>query len=412
MADFRNVWVLIAAVTLLQLGGGILGVVTPLGLEALGAGSLVVGIVAALNAVGFMIGARYSAEAIRAFGNIRLYAAAAAVAAISILTMHLALNMWAWAGVRLVQGIALAFMFSSIEAWLGAAVPAAKRGSVGGFYHLMAKVALIIGPFFALGMSALDNRPYMWGAIFMALSLLPVCLTRRGEPPVPDTEPLSIRQLFKLAPSGVIAAFLAGVINTGTLALLPIYAVGALSSYEMSATGVAAMAAAFAWGGGLVSQWPAGKLSDRFDRRSVLAAMVGVAGFAAIGLVFGPALPPTLVLVLIAVWGAGSLSFYGVAVAHIIDWCPTGQIAQAMAGVLFVWATGSVIGPLLAGAIVRYVPGTGALFGLAAVLSFVMVAAMLYRRAARDEPPEAIQEPWSPTTPLLAAKGEVDPRSE
>lgn len=412
MADYRNVWVLIAAVTLLQLSGGILGVVTPLGLEVLGAGTLVIGVVAALNSVGFMIGARYSADAIRTFGNIRVYSAAAALAAVSILSMHLVLNIWAWSAIRLVQGVALAFMFSSIEAWLGAAVPAEKRGGVSGFYHLMAKVALIIGPFFALGMSAIDNQPYMWGAIFMALSLLPVCLTRRGEPPVPDVEPLSTKQLFDLAPSGVIAAFLAGVVNTGTLAILPIYAVSALSDLDMSATSLAAIAAAAAWGGGLLSQWPAGKLSDRFDRRTVIAVMTGVSGIAAALLLLGAVLPGYVVLALLALWGAGTLSFYGVAVAHIIDWCPPGKIAQAMSGILFVWAFGSVLGPLLAGGLVRLVSGGGSLFGMAAVLSFVLVLAMLWRRAARDEPPEAIQEPWNPTTPLLAAKGEVDPRSE
>jgi MFS family permease len=412
MADYRNVWVLIAAVTLLQLGGGILGVLTPLGLSEMGAGTVSIGIVAALNSIGFMIGARYSADAIRIFGNIRVYSAAAALAAVSILSMHLLLDAWAWSAIRLVQGIALAFMFSSIEAWLGAAVPAEKRGGVSGFYHLMAKVALIIGPFFALGMSAIDNRPYMWGAIFMALSLLPVCLTRRGEPPIPDTEPLSLKQLYELAPSGVIAAFLAGVINTGTLAFLPIYAVSALSDLSMSATSLAAIAAAAAWGGGLLSQWPAGKISDRFDRRLVIAIMTGAAGIASTVLLLGPVLPGAIVLCLLALWGAGTLSFYGVAVAHIIDWCPQGKIAQAMAGILFVWAFGSVLGPLIAGALVQLLPGSGALFGMAAVLSFVMVIAMMWRRTARNEPPEAAQEPWNPTTPLLAAKGEVDPRSD
>lgn len=411
MADYRNVWVLFAAVTLLQLGGGVLGVITPLGLEQLGAGSFLVGIVAALNAVGFMIGAWFSAEAIRIFGNIRTYAAAAATAAVTMLLMHLALDVWAWSIVRLLQGIALALMFSSIEAWLGAAVPAQKRGGVSGFYHLMAKLALIIGPFFAMGMSALDSRPYMWGAIFLGMSLIPVCLTRRGEPPLPDTDPLSLSNLFKMAPSGVIAAFLAGVINTGVLSLLPIYAVDALSEMTISATGIAAIAAAAVWGGGLLSQWPAGRISDNFDRRAVIAVMAIASSLAALVLALGVADAPVLILGLLVFWGAGSLSFYGVAVAHIIDWCPPGKIAQAMAGILFVWALGSVIGPLLAGFVMRTPLGSNALFIMAAVLGLVLTLTMLWRQAARKEPPEDNQEPWNPTTPLLAAKGEVDPRA-
>lgn len=412
MADYRNVWVLVAAVTLLQVGGGILGVLTPLGLQEMGTGSSIIGVIAALNAVGFMIGAAIAPNAIRVFGNIRIYAAAAATAAVTVLLMHLALNVFAWGAIRLLQGISLALTFSSIEAWLGAAVPTAKRGRVGGFYHLMAKVALIIGPFFVAGASALEAGPYMWGAIFLGISLLPICLTRRGQPPAPDREALSLRQLFVLAPAGVIAAFLAGVVNTGVLSLLPIYAVLTAPTSEISDTGLAAIFVGATWVGGLISQWPAGRLSDRFDRRSVIGVMGLFAAGAATALTFNTGFSLPVVIILLGVWGAGSLSFYGVAVAHIIDWCPPGKIAQAMAGILFIWAMGSVAGPLLAGAALQTPLGAPGLFAMAAIFGAILTLAMIWRRAARGAPPQVLQEPWNPATPTLATRGEIDPRTE
>lgn len=412
MADYRSVWVLVAACTLLQLGGGILGVVTPLGLDALGIGTVTIGAVAGLFSVGFMLGAWFATPAIRTFGNIRVYAAAAAVAAITIQAMFLTQSLWTWLVIRFVQGAAFALMFSSIEAWLGAAMPAEKRGAISGFYHFMAKVALIIGPFFAAGMSAIDPHPYIWGAIFLAFSLVPICLTRREQPPVPDTDPLPIAKLIAMSPAGVFACFLAGVVNTGLFAMLPIYASFELTGLNLSVTSLAALASAAAWGGGLISQWPAGRLSDSLDRRTVIAGMMAVASCAALllGLKLSPS--PNLTLALLALWGAGSLSFYGIAVAHIIDWCPPGKIAQAMAGILFVWAAGSVLGPILFGFGMRSAMGARSLFLLAAVLGMILVITMLVRRASRTSPPEDEQEPWTPTTPLLAAKGEVDPRSE
>ena len=412
MADYRNVWALIAAAAFLQLGGGILGVVTPLGLETLGVSPTMIGLIAAGHAVGFMLGAWYSSNAIILFGNIRVFSAAAAVCGASVLAMQLALDPIGWTVMRVVQGAAFAWMFSSIESWLGATVSAKSRGSVSGFYHLIAKLALVLGPFFVAGLAPIDFRPYLWCGIFLVLSLLPVCLTRRGEPPPPGTEAFPLSRLFRLAPAAVIAVFLAGVINSGTMALLPIYAGVAMPDVAGGATGAAALAAAAAWIGGLVSQWPAGRISDMFDRRLVVSVMGAIAGGAALVLGLFPGMPAEWVVGALAVWGAGSLSFYGIGVAHAIDRADHNQIARVMAGLLFVWAVGSVIGPPLSGFAFSLPFTQGGLFLMAAILSAVLTISMLWRRAARKDVPQEAQEPWKITLPTTAEVAEIDPRVE
>ncbi|WP_084399491.1 MFS transporter [Henriciella aquimarina] len=412
MADYRNVWVLIAATAFLQLGIGILNVVTPLGLETLGVNPGLIGAVAAGNAVGFMAGAWTSSNAIILFGNIRVFSAAAAVSGATVLAMQLALDPWSWTAMRVIQGAAFAWMFSSIESWLGATVSAKSRGSVSGFYHLIGKLALVMGPFFVAGLAPIDFRPYLWCAIFLCLSLLPVCLTRRGEPAAPGNETFPLRRLFMLAPSAVIAVFLAGVINSGTMALLPIYAGVALPDVVGGATGAAALAAAAAWVGGLISQWPAGRISDHIDRRLVIAVMAGISTAAALVLGLFPGLPRNTILIALAVWGAGSLSFYGIGVAHAIDRADHSHIARVMSGLLFVWAFGSVIGPPLSGYAFRLPFTDGGLFLLTAILSAVLMISLLWRRASRKEAPSEVQEPWNITLPTTATAVEIDPRAE
>ncbi|WP_018148867.1 MFS transporter [Henriciella marina] len=412
MSDYRNVWALIAAAAFLQLGGGILSVVTPLGLETLGVSPGLIGAIAAAYALGFMIGAYTASNAVILFGNIRVFSAAAATCAASVMIMQLALDPWSWTIVRIVQGAAFAWMFSSIEAWLGATVSVKNRGSVSGFYHLIAKVSLVAGPFFVAGLAPVDFRPYLWCAMFLCLSLLPICLTRRGEPPSPSVEPLAFKRLFDLAPSAVISVFLAGVINSGTLALLPLYAGVALPGASGGATGAAAMAAAAVWTGGLISQWPAGRISDRVDRRVVIAVMGGVAALASLVLGLFPGLPQNWILIALAVWGAGSLSFYGIGVAHAIDRSDTAQISRVMSGLLFVWAVGSVIGPPLSGYAFRLPLTEGGLFLLSAIMSSVLTFSMLYRRARRQDVPRDAQEPWNIALPSTASTGEIDPRTD
>jgi len=344
-------------------------------------------------------------------GNIRVFSAGAAGAAASSLVMGLAPDGLAWALARMVQGAALAWMFASAEAWMSAVTPQKARGGVLGFYHVIAKVALLAGPFIIIGYSPLATQNFLWAGLFFVLALVPVCMTRRVEPARHGGDGLAWREFLRLAPAAVAASFLAGVVNTGILALLPLFA----ERVELgaTATGAAALAMAAAWIGGLVSQWPAGRLSDRIDRRLVVAAMALLAFLASLGLGLGLSLlPASLVLALLAIWGAGSLSFYGIAVAHGVDRANPDQIPGLMSGLLFVWALGSVIGPPLAGFAMGTPLGPGGLFVFSALFSLALIVAMVWRREARTRVPKADREDWEMTRPTSLTGQDIDPRTD
>ena len=409
MSDTRNVFVLILSVMIVQIAGGLLSMLTPLGLEAMGTGPQTIGVIAGFNAAGYMIGAWSAPRMLGAVGNIRLFAAASALNAVAVLSLSLWHDAGFWAVARLVQGISFAYMFTSIESWMGEAVPDKSRGNVMGIYHTGAKLSLMIGPFFVAGMSPLDSRAYVWAALFLTLALVPVCLTRQKEPLPPDRKSMPVAELFRIAPAAVIGVFLAGVINTGTLALLPIYFEG--FKLAGGGTAAAAIAGAAAWLGGLVLQWPAGVLSDRIERRLVIAGMCTMSGIAALMIaIFGVALGEIGVIAVLTIWGAGALSFYGLCVAHAIDRTPRGRVPQVMSGLLFVWAAGSIVGPLMSGTAMRMADRIG-LFGLAGVLLLVLAGLMVLRVRQRAAPTEAQQEEWSPITPTSLASVELDPRN-
>ena len=223
MTETRNVFAIILAVMILQIAGGLLSMLTPLGLEALGTAPQFIGGIAALYATGFMLGAWTAPAALASFGNIRLFAAAAAVTSAGSIALSLWYEPGFWAIVRIVQGVSFAYMFTSVESWLGQAVPDKSRGNVMGIYHTGAKLSLMIGPFFVAGLSPLDSRAYSWAALFLTLALVPICLTQPDQPETRDRTTMPLGKLYRLAPAAVIGVALAGVINTGTLALLPIY---------------------------------------------------------------------------------------------------------------------------------------------------------------------------------------------
>ncbi len=409
MPDTRNVLALILAVMILQVAGGLTGVLTPLGLQALDVDATMIGVIAAMHAAGFMLGAWTSPRALAQFGNIRLFAAAAALTAVGALALSLVHFAPFWALVRIVQGISFAYMFTSIESWLGEAVPARTRGNVMGVYHTAAKLSLMVGPFFVAGLSPLDSRAYVWAGIFLALALVPVCITRLEQPSPPDRRAMPLEELFRIAPAAVIGVAAAGVINTGMLALLPVY----FERFDLAGggTAAAAIAAAAAWLGGLILQWPASRLSDQVDRRVVVAVLCAVSGVAAVLIaVFGRALGETGVIALLGIWGAGALCFYGLCVAHAIDRTERAQVPQVMSGLLFVWAAGSIAGPLLSGLAMR-LGGRIGLFGLAGVLLILLAVYMLVRARQRDAAELTPASERGPILPLPIASVETLPEA-
>jgi MFS family permease len=406
---FRSVFVLIAAVWFLQLGGGSLSIIVPLALSNLGAKTTEIGLIAALYAAGMMTGAFIAPRLVARIGNIRTFSAAATLTVLSSLALSFAPPLWSWALVRILQGIGFAAMFTSAEAWLGQAAPKDKRGSVLGLYNVAAKAALMTGPF--LVAAAVPMMPYAFilSAVFLASALLPVCLTQQAEPVRGVIQNLPIRNIAKAAPAALFGCFMAGMINTGIFAFLPLYAGQAFPTLQLSVgtTGIAALAFAAANAGGLIAQWPMGRISDHFDRRTVVAGQCLVAAAVTLTLaLFGPALPEFMILILILLWGAGSLTFYGICVAHGIDRVAEDQVTDLVGTIIIVWATGSVLGPVLTGFLVGDDVGGRGLFLFGAsglsLLSFVMI----YRRFQGK--PVVRSRRWYPTLPgtagLVAAR--------
>jgi len=165
--------------------------------------------------------------------------------------------------------------------------------------------------------------------------------------------------------------------------------------------------------GAMIGLWPVGLISDRMDRRLVIAGAAALGAAAAIGIALAPpSAPPGLIFLLAGVFGAGSLSYYGVAVANAADRARTEDITSMMAGILVIWGIGSVVGPPLAGAVTMLMPGSGGLFVFAALALAALCLLCLSRAAISPPAPAEDKEPFkvSPATSLAIA--EFDPRGD
>jgi len=395
----RNVAALIAAVTILQLAGGLLGVRIPLAFTEDGQSRTALGLVAASYSAGFMMGAMVATMLLARVGHIRVYAACAAIFAATTLALHFSSDVWSWGVARMIAGMSVALMYAAVESWMNYSIGSRVRGEVMSVYMVLTKGALALGPFFAFGYAPAEAEPWMIAAALAALSMVPICFTSAAQPDPPKAQPLALVEQFATAPAAVIGSFGSGLVNGGVLALAPLYAA------EHYGDHAAAEFYSAAFVGSLLLQWPAGRVSDRVDRRLVIAALAALAAVAAFALAMwsGRLLNWSAVL-LFFLWGAGALSFYGIAVAHMADRAEPGKLAQSAAGLLFVWAAGSVVGPLILGPLVDLFDVAG-MFWFAGGAALFVCFAMFWRRSTREGP--LSKEEFAPQTGTSVAAGEI-----
>jgi predicted MFS family arabinose efflux permease len=217
-----------------------------------------------------------------------------------------------------------------------------------------------------------SDGSFMLAAILAALAIVPVALTRSAQPAPVTLFRLQPRQLYDAAPVALIGAFAIGIANGAFWGLAPVSAAGAGLDH-----GEVALFMSIAVLAGALAQWPAGRLSDRIDRRLVLLGLL-IAGAAASVAMWLLAATGPLMLAFGFLFGALALPGYSLAAAHAYDKTPAEDMVATAATVLLANGLGSVIGPLAATAFITP-EGPRRLFLFTAVVEAALALYVLYR---------------------------------
>lgn len=410
LGDYRNLAAIILGLALMQAAVAAMSAFAPLALAHRGAGAFDIGMAAAGYGLGFLAGALRAVSVVCSIGHVRAFAGFAAIAAIAGMALFATTHLAPWIALQAVLGFCVSTLLTAGESWVADVAPQEKRGALLAFYMVVSKIGQIAGPVAISAMAPGEAAGFMIIGALFAASLVPVSVTRRGQPASPSAAPFGLRGLFDVAPAAVMAAIVAGAVNGSVLALYAIYA-SALS--PDSALGAAAAFNGALALGAVAAQWPAGMISDRFDRRMVIAFLAGAGALASlVMMVWGADLPWIGVLGVAALWGAGSMSFYGIAVAHAADRAAPGQTTGMMAGILVVWAVGALIGPLIAGAAMSGSLGPSGLFAFAAAGLTGLTIAMFIRRARAAPASAAEKAPFTIAPATSPSLSNIDPRAD
>jgi MFS family permease len=349
---------ILAAVFSSSLGVGLIFGFQPpliaLALSRLGHSSFAIGAVTAASLIAVILCGPLYPRAIVRFGLRRSIVGGIVFAAGILLLMPLQPSLPLWLILRFVAGCALGLVWIASEIWMNSVSGAESRGTVMGVYGTVFSIGIIAGPTLLEFTGTQGARPFVVGAACLLLTLLPLAILRRVTAAAQEFTPLrGLSGALKIAPIVMLAAFVAGLVESAELTLLPLFGTHAGLDERAALLLVAVFMA-----GNVVLQVPIGVLADRYGRRTLL-------GICAAASCIGPLLlqtslgDPLLLWPLLFVWGGTLYAFYSQGVALLGEEFAVQDLASANTLFVMVYCFGGVIGPSAGGIAMDLWPARG-----------------------------------------------------
>ncbi len=374
---------LLIATAILISGNGLQGTLLPVRANLEAFPTSLIGAMMSGYFVGFILGCRIIPTLIQRVGHIRVFLALASIASASTLLHVLFVNVWVWALLRAVTGFCFAGLSMVLESWINERVTNENRGRVLSVYRMVDLGALTLGNLL-LGIANPEGFAlFALVSILVSLALVPVALTRTEAPAPLASARLDLPRLYRLSPVAVFGALATGLANAAFWSLAPVFI-----QETGRSTGEVATFMSITVLGAALSTWPIGLLSDKIDRRIVLALTSAVGAGAAL-MVMGVAGGANLQLYGTAfVWGAMIIPTMGLAIAHANDHAEKGTSVATNGGLLMLHGLGAIIGANAGGQIITAF-GAPSLFAYIAaiygVLSLVCIIRIASRKAVATE---------------------------
>ena len=381
-------WPLLLGMGILMLGAGLQSTLLSLRATLEGFPTTVIGIVMSSYYVGFLFGTVTASRLLREVGHIRVFATLAAVASAAILIQGCFVNPWVWGAMRLASGLCFAGIYVVAESWLNARATRSNRGSLLAVYMLVLYIGLGAAQFLLILSSPNTPTPFMLVSVLISLAMVPIVASAQQVPEVSAPRTVRFRELYHNSPLGVVAITVAGLISAIIFSMGPVYA-------RLSGLGTSGVATFMAVSilAAVISQYPVGRLSDRLDRRTVIAAVCALATVVACSIVVFKAMPQALFLTLTALYSGFALTLYSLAVSHVNDHLEPAQMVAASGALLLLNGAAAALGPILAGSLIAAF-GPPAYFATLATLTGALTIYDLWRKSRRRPVPADQKGPF------------------
>ncbi len=353
----------------------------------------VIGMVMSCYYLGYLLGTSIAPRLLRQVGHIRVFAALAAVASASILAQGAFIDPVSWALFRLLSGVCFAGIYVVAESWLNDRATSTNRGRLLAVYMVVLYVGLGSAQFLLLIADPHGTKPFMLVSILISLAMVPIVVSATQIPERVAPRRVRLRELYRDSPLGVVAVSVSGLISSTIYSLGPVYA----RLRGLPTSGVATFMAVSILAG-VLTQYPVGRLSDRMDRRTVIAGICALTTAIAAGLATFRSMPELLFYSLTAAFSGLVLTLYSLAVSHVNDKLDPAQMVAASSALLFLNGTAAAVGPTCVGGLIAAF-GPDAYFATLAALTGALTIYDLWRKTRRKPVVASQKGPFVVTRP-------------
>lgn len=368
-----------------MVGIGGLSTILAFRMGAAGLPSTVVGIVTSMYFVGLVLGTGYCHRLITTVGHIRAFAALGSVMSAATLAHALTLDPWLWGALRLIVGFTTVGMYMCTESWLNEKSSNEIRGQVFSLYQVVLYLGQGAGQFLINVPDQTGMVLYILTSILMSLAILPVAITRVSAPELPKPVRFRLSRLWGISPTGMTASMASGTIMGA------FYGLGALFAQQAGlATNQTAQFMGAVIIGGLVLQWPIGKLSDTMDRRLVIIGISLATAIVCFAIMNKDVHNGSALLALGALFGGLSFTLYPLAVAYANDYTAAEDRVPAAGGLMMSYGIGASVGPTL-GSVMMDLMGAPGMFVYIGIVSLMLTVFIAWRVTQRASLPVAEQ---------------------
>ena len=384
-------WPFFVGAALIMVAHGLQGTLIALRAAHEGFPTAATGVVMSGYFVGMLAGSTLSPTLVRQVGHVRVFAALASLASVSVLMHALFVEVTFWTAMRIVTGFCYSGMYVVVESWLNQQATNRTRGRLLSLYMVTMFAGAAIGQLLLNVSDPAAHDLFILVSILVSLALVPLLLAARPGPRPRRSQRLSFAALYRASPLGMVAAVLTGVIHGG------LFGMGAIYAREIGfEVGQVAWFMALAMIGALFSQWPLGWLSDRFDRRRVMLGASLVGALAPVAAATGLVEPSGgAAFAMMFVVGAAALPLYSLTVSHVNDYLTPRQMVGASGTLVFVSGCGLITGPLAVAFALEAVGPPGFLHVLIGV-HVVLAGFIVYRMGRRAAKPVEEQAGYVP----------------
>ena len=299
--------------------------------------------------IGYLFSSIQCPKLIKNVGHIRVFAAFASLGSIAILLHWIVINPIAWLIFRMITGFSFAAIYIVCESWLNDRADNKSRGQLIGFYMIVLYFSTSAGGMLVNLRATTDAHLFILTSLLISLALVPILLTKKPAPDFSTPRFLSLKELYLKSPMAFVGSFSIGMVYSALFGLMGVF--GAKIGLSIFQISILIFVNMFV---GAIFQYPVGKISDKYDRRTILLSLNLIAIASLVFIYLLGSLSFNLLLVFIGIHSAVSLPYYAVVISHMNDFLEKDEIVSGSSTLTLVNALGMVMGPMLASGFMAY----------------------------------------------------------